>query len=124
MQGESDGLEKFGEVYAASLKGLIEQLKKDLGQAALNVVVGRISDYKDKDVSTHPHWEMVRKAQVEFAESNPHYAWIDTDDLNGSSNALHYDSPPQSQFYKTLGKRFASKAIELITGKPVMPANK
>ena len=32
MQGERDAKEKHGEVYAASMKGLVEQLRADLGR--------------------------------------------------------------------------------------------
>ena len=72
---------------------------------------------------TKPHWKMVRKAHVAVAEADPRGAWVDTDDLNGEKNALHYSKPG----YKTLGERFAKEAIDLIkamesqpreTGKP------
>jgi hypothetical protein len=116
MQGESDAKEKHGEVYAASLKGLLDQLKKDLGRSDINVVIGRISDF-DMGDKKFPHWTMVRKAQVEVAESSNRYAWVDTDDLNGAKNGLHYD--PEG--YETLGKRFAEKAIELINNNPNKP---
>lgn len=109
MQGERDARESLGEVYAKSLQGLIDQLADDLGRKDLNVVIGRISDF-DMTNKTYPHWTMVRDAQVKVAESNPHYTWVDTDDLNGPHNALHYT--PDG--YRTLGKRFADKAVELI----------
>lgn len=109
MQGESDALEKQGELYAASLKGLIAQLQKDLSRSDINVVIGRLSDSQ-----TSPDWTMVRKAQVDVAESNNRYAWVDTDDLNGAGNDIHYDTEGS----KTLGKRFADKAIKLINNKP------
>jgi hypothetical protein len=112
MQGESDAANKWGEVYAASLQGLIDQLQDDLKRKDVNVVIGRISDYDMTD-KRYAHWTMVRKALVEVAESNKRYAWVDTDDLNGAKNDLHYDADG----YKTLGTRFAEKAIELIKGK-------
>jgi hypothetical protein len=116
MQGESDAKERHGEVYAASLKGLLDQLNKDLGRSDINAVIGRISDF-DMGDKKFPHWTMVRKAQVEVAESSDRYVWVDTDDLNGAKNSLHYD--PEG--YETLGKRFAEKAIELINRKANKP---
>ena len=116
MQGESDAMEKHGAVYAASLRGLIAQPQKDLGRSDINIVIGRISDY-DMSNKTFPDWTMVREAQVEVAKSSNRYAWVDTDDLNGAKNALHYN--PEG--YKTLGKRFAEKAIGLINNKPSKP---
>jgi lysophospholipase L1-like esterase len=52
----------------------------------------------------------VRKAQVAVAEKNPRGAWVDTDDLNGPKDGLHYNK----EGYVELGKRFAEKAVELI----------
>jgi len=112
MQGERDAREKHGEVYAASLQGLIQQLSDDLGRDDVNFVIGRLSDF-DMNDARYPHWTMVRKAQVEVAEADARGAWVDTDDLNnkaGGRNDLHYTS----EGYKTLGSRFADKAIELI----------
>ena len=105
MQGERDAKEKHGQVYAASMQGLIDQLSADLGRDDLNFVIGRLSDN-----GKTAHWEIVRKAQVQVAESSPRGAWVDTDDLNGPKNGLHYTK----EGYAELGKRLAAKAIELI----------
>ncbi len=105
MQGERDAKEKHGTVYEKSLEGLIEQLKTDLEVERLNVVVGRLSDCLET-----PHWELVRKAQVAVGEKNDHRAWVDTDDLNGPKDGLHYTK----EGYAELGKRFAEKALDLI----------
>lgn len=117
MQGEKDAKQKHGEVYAASMKGLIDQLAKDLGRDDVNFVIGRLSDFDMAD-KQYTHWTKVRKAQVSVAEASPRGAWVDTDDLNGEPSEatqperknLHYTD----EGYKTLGKRFAEKAIELI----------
>jgi hypothetical protein len=58
------------------------------------------------------HWDMVREAQVKVAEDDPRVAWIDTDDLNGKKDGLHYDKAG----YAELGKRFAEAALKLIGG--------
>jgi hypothetical protein len=121
MQGERDAREKHGQVYAASFKGLLDQLHADLGRKDINFVIGRLSDF-DMDNKRYPHWTMVRKAQVQVAQDDPRGAWVDTDDLNDKKNAktgkskddLHYSRSG----YKTLGKRFAEKAIALIDKKP------
>lgn len=114
MQGERDAKESHGEVYAASFKGVIEQLKKDLKRDDINFVIGRISDFDMADKS-YPHWTMVRDAQVKVAADDPRGAWVDTDDLNNKDpdqkgGGLHYT--PEG--YKVLGQRFADSAIELI----------
>lgn len=117
MQGERDAREKHGTVYAKSFKGLIQQLEEDLGKKPINFIVGRLSDF-DMSNKSYPHWTMVRDAQVSLAETDPRGAWVDTDDLNDGKNRkgktikddLHYSV----EGYKTLGERFAEKAIELI----------
>jgi hypothetical protein len=117
MQGETDARDGTGDVYEASLYGLIDQLQADLKRDDLHVVIGRISDY-DLNNEEFPHWTMIRDIQVNVAESNPRYAWIDTDDLNDGlsrrgeqiHNGLHYSK----RGYELLGKRFADKAISLL----------
>lgn len=117
MQGERDAREKQGEVYAASLRGLIEQLSEDLGRTDINFVIGRLSDF-DMGNDKFPHWTMVREAQVEVAESDSRSVWVDTDDLNDGlnrngdqiKNDLHYSV----EGYRLLGSRFAENSIDLI----------
>lgn len=110
MQGERDAREKHGDVYAASFRGLVEQLKGDLGRKDVNVVIGRLSDF-DMENRRYPHWTKVREVQVAVAEADPRTAWVDTDDLNGDKNDLHYTRP---EGYRVLGERFAEKAIGLV----------
>lgn len=117
MQGERDAKEMHGNVYAASLKGLVKQLVNDLKRDDINIVIGRLSDF-DNENKIYQHWTKVREAQVKVAEESKHGAWVDTDDLNDGinkkgkeiKNDLHYSVDG----YEMLGKRFAEKAIALI----------
>ena len=80
-------------------------------------MIGRLSDF-DLDDRRYPHWTMVRQIQVEVAQSDPRFAWVNTDDLNDGvnrkgkpiENDLHYSA----EGYKALGKRFADSALTLI----------
>ena len=118
MQGERDAKEKVDAAYADALKQLIANLRRDLKQPNLNVVIGRISDYGD---SGSPNWEAVRKAQVDVANGYPQGSWVDCDDLNDGinrkgkeiKNDLHYSR----EGYKILGARFARQAKALVDGK-------
>lgn len=112
MQGERDAKEKHGEVYADSFKGLLSQLKADLKRDDIQFVIGRLSDF-DNGNKKYKHWTLVRDAQVSVADESPMGAWVDTDDLNGKNNGLHYNK----EGYAELGKRFAVSAIQLIKGK-------
>ena len=109
MQGEEDAAEAYGNVYLDSLNGVLKQLKEELKREDINFVVGRLSDY-DMENKRFPDWTSIREAQVKFAESSPWNAWVDTDDLNGDKNDLHYTSDG----YKELGRRFAEKALMLL----------
>jgi hypothetical protein len=106
MQGERDAKEDLAAVYLDSLRGLVAQLHADLGRKDITVVIGRLSDCDRKSAS----WKAVREAQVAFAEKEPLSAWVDTDDLNGDRDALHYTK----EGYAELGKRFAAKTVELL----------
>ena len=115
MQGERDAKEQHGTVYANAMRGLIDQLAGDLKREKINFVIGRLSDF-DMDNKRYPHWTMVRDAQVKVAEDDSQGAWVDTDDLNdkGTPEKVKHDLHYTKDGYKTLGKRFADKAIALI----------
>jgi len=111
MQGEADAREKgYDDIYAGALQRIVEQLQADLGRKDLNVILGRLSDYGNKLPEERPGWNHIRQIQMDFASHYSRGAWVDTDDLNGEKNDLHYG--PDG--YKTLGQRFAQSAIELI----------
>ncbi len=106
MQGEADAREGNGEVYAGSLHGLFDQLRQDLGRDDIHFVVGRISDF-DNENRQRPHWTLVRGQQAEAVAAEPAAVLVDTDDLNGPHDDLHYT--PEG--FTLLGRRFAEAAI-------------
>ncbi|SMD42128.1 protein of unknown function [Aquiflexum balticum DSM 16537] len=117
MQGERDARESYGSVYEASLIGLYNQLSKDLGRSDVNFLIGRLNDF-DLRNEKYPDWTVIRDIQVKVAESNPHFDWVDTDDLNDGVNRegqkIENDLHMSAQGYVILGKRFAEKSIQLI----------
>jgi hypothetical protein len=117
MQGERDARMEWGEVYEASLKRLHTQLERDLKRDDVCFVIGRLSDF-DMDNQRYPHWTRIREIQVGVADSDPSFAWVNTDDLNDGKNrrgkAIENDLHYSAEGYKTLGKRFAEKALKLI----------
>lgn len=110
MQGERDAKEGHGSVYAASLRMLIDQLKADLQLKEMSFVIGRLSDHGITGGRNIPDWPVVREAQVQVAEADPLGVWIDTDELNGGGNGLHYGNPG----FKNLGELFAKEAIKIV----------
>jgi len=109
MQGESDAGRGLGGVYEDSFLRLLGRLKTDLKRKDINFVIGRISDAGLAGPKGE-QWRQVRDAQVKLAEKADHGAWIDTDDLNGPGDDVHYPGMEAG----VLGARFAAKAIELI----------
>ena len=117
MQGERDAKMKWAGVYEEALRGIRDQLAKDLDFKEVNYVIGRLSDF-DMENKRYPHWTKIREIQMAVADSHPKFAWVDTDDLNDGKNRkgkeikndLHYSA----EGYKTLGKRFAEAALKML----------
>jgi hypothetical protein len=110
MQGETDtGTDWAVQIYEKSLQDLIALVRQDMDAPGMTVVIGRINDCVLKGRKPE-NWEAVRVAQVKVAEADGRGAWIDTDDLNGPRNGLHFPAAG----YTEMGKRFAEKAITLV----------
>jgi len=118
MQGECDTATAYtADMYAQGLWDVYSQLQDDLHRKDINMVIGRISDFDIND-QEYKYWSKIRETEVKFAESNPRFAWVDTDDLNDAvsntdgkkENLIHYTKTG----YKTLEQRFAESAIRLI----------
>ena len=120
MQGERDAREELGGSYKDNLIGLYDQLSIDLERDDINFVIGRLSDF-DMYNQRYPDWTLIREIQVEVANSNSRFDWIDTDDLNDGLNArggsISNDLHMSVEGYKIMGERFADKAIKLIVNK-------
>ena len=106
MQGERDAKGGVSAAYEDGLRGLIKQLRQDMKREDMTVVIGRISDH----LKNNPHWDAVRAIQEKVAKEDRRGAWVDTDDLNGPKDDLHYTK----EGFVELGRRFAEKTIELL----------
>ena len=107
MQGERDHQEDATtRSYKRNHETLYGQLTEDFKRDDINWVIGRLSDAR---LGT-ANWDAIRQIQIDVADKHPRAAWIDTDDLNGPTNAIH--CPPEG--YKQMGTRFAEKAVGLI----------
>jgi hypothetical protein len=119
MQGEADAKAGNSDVYLASLNGLKKQLEQDLKRTDINFIIGRLSDsglYRRRDGKRQPapNWEGLRKAQEAFANASDRAVWINTDDLNGKKNSVHYTKP---EGYEKLGERYVEAAVKLVKAK-------
>ena len=116
MQGERDAREKNAVAYYDALKQLTENLRRDLKQPKMNLVIGRISDFKN---AVYSDWDKIRSIQTRLADDDPRGAWVDCDDLNnkpGKDGALRDDLHYTKEGYAILGRRFARQGKRLIEG--------
>ncbi|MDD7985279.1 sialate O-acetylesterase [Lentisphaera marina] len=136
MQGESDVLlnpkpdwkkdkSMPAEIYQKNFFRLLDRIKADLKLKDINVVIGRLSDYHmhekmQQNKVKSDAWIAIRDLQVKIAETLPHGAWVNTDDLNDGlqtrrvknkgteiievSNDLHYTDKGYKEFSKRLAK--------------------
>ena len=118
MQGESDGGRDLGDVYAQSFNRILNRLQHDIGRDDISFVIGRISDAQVSKAG-EAEWQKVRDVQMQLGDEAEFGAWIDTDDLNGPENAIHYPGPQ----YPVLGTRFGEKAIMLVKKRLVGGSN-
>ena len=99
MQGESDGLDGYGNQYDANLRNFITQLRSDLGNSRLKFSVAEIL----------PIWSnsaLIRQAQVNVGMSMTNVEVFDTADLTTDIPG-HFDTASAL----TLGSRFASTMV-------------
>lgn len=108
MQGEADSRGGNHEHYEGWFNAFLGYLMEDTGRDDIGVVLGRISDYGPQE--KHPEWNQIRELQVKMADSHDNWRWIDTDDLNGEHNGLHYPKDG----YREMGRRFATAALDII----------
>ena len=104
MQGESDYRYSF--LYEDRLNNLLFRVKNLFPFAESFFVIGRITDYTPKD--NIEGWEEIRKIQENICNENENFLMINTDDLNGEDNGVHFDDN-----YDELAKRFADAAIKM-----------
>ncbi len=102
MQGEQDATKKRVKTYETNLTGIVSALQKKVGKK-VNVVLGRISDARNDK-----YWKKIRSIQMNFSYDGKLVPWVNTDDLNGQEDDLHFTPGG----YLELGRRFARTAAE------------
>lgn len=106
MQGGSDGARAaFAAKYEQNLLLLLRRLRSDFGTDATPVVLGRIPP-----VANSPHRETVRAVHVKLGSTQPHTAWVDSDDLPCDTDGVHLIAPG----IVTLGERMADSWLRLV----------
>lgn len=103
-QGESDS-EKMetAEIYEARLKHMFSDLRADLKQPDLPIVVGEIGEFMDE--KKFPGAETVRKAIKRMPKVVEHVGFVNSSGLKDKGDELHFDADGSKQ----LGERFAKE---------------
>jgi hypothetical protein len=112
MQGESDAIytEEIANAYKANLTRLMSLLRAALRVDDLPVAIGRISDSgRITGKWMMEHYDIVRAAQKNFADSDGNAALVISTENYGFSDDWHYDSPA----YLDLGEKFAETLAEV-----------
>ena len=114
MQGESDSKDGCEVVYQAARTKLIAKLRNDLKAPEMKIVIARISDYGHNNPKGKgwTGWPAIRIAQENIIAADSQAAMVNTDDVNGPKNGLHYPE----EGYVLMGQRMARQAVALIKG--------
>mgnify|MGYP000343773825 CR=1 FL=1 len=116
MQGESDAYhsEETAKKYQANLKRLMELFRAALHVDDLPVVIGMITDSgKDDDGKVMDYYDIVAKAQKNYAASDPNAAIVTETKDYKYSDRWHYDS----EGFLKMGKAFSDSIYKLSTNK-------
>jgi hypothetical protein len=115
-QGISDATtESKAEAYEINLRQFLASLRADFGKPDTPVVLAR--ENASPNMKVQP-MEAVRATTVRVAESTPHTAWINVDDLD-RVKGHHFTAEAQME----IGKRYAAALIDL-SAKPYSTATK
>lgn len=105
-QGESDSKEKESALYAERLADLAARLRRDLDAPKVPIVVGGLSEPMR---SRSEHARTVDKALREFARTDAHAAYVESDKLTLMADNTHFDAASAREF----GRRYAKAMLQL-----------
>lgn len=108
LQGESDSdKQAWAQRYEAGLGKMLADLREDLGQPDLPIVVGQIGEFLKPD--KQPYAETVRAAIKAIPGKLPNVGYADSAGLGDKGDQLHFSADAQ----KELGARFAKAMMAL-----------
>lgn len=114
-QGESDTEEPdTADTYGTRLEGMINDLRKDLRQPELPIVVGQLGDFLAISPKKFPHADTVKAAIKKIPETVPHTGYADATGLGHKGDKLHFSTEAEREF----GTRFAIAMKDLTKKKP------
>ena len=104
-QGEADASDSSYKKYQLNLTAFVQKVRNDLAMPELPFIIGKLPSFnKDK------YRDSINIAIERTAQSLQNVYVIETADLTGKADSLHFDAPAQ----RRLGERFAVIAVRLI----------
>lgn len=111
-QGESDSDSRANAAsYGERLAGMFQDLRRDLGQPDLPIVVGQLGEFLAAE--RQPEAATVREALRRMPEVLPHVGFADSAGLSHQGDALHFSADASRE----LGRRFAQAMAALQAGR-------
>ncbi|MFT3992018.1 MAG: sialate O-acetylesterase [Luteolibacter sp.] len=108
-QGETDSMKQGdADTYEKRLTQMFSDLRADLGQPNLPIVVGQIGEFVSENPK-FPFTEPVRAALVNIPKVVTHTGFADSAGLKDKGDKLHFDTAAQ----KELGKHYAHAMYEV-----------
>ena len=109
-QGESD-TEKpdTADTYGTRLAAMFADLRKDLRQPELPIVVGQLGDFLAISPKKFPHADTVKAAIKKIPDTVPNTGYADATGLGHKGDKLHFSTEAQREF----GPRFAQAMKDL-----------
>jgi lysophospholipase L1-like esterase len=110
-QGESDTTsEKYADTYRVRLAEMLKDLRQDLNQPRLPIVVGQLGDFLKPE--KYPYADTVRQAIRQIPQIVSECGYADSSALEDKGDGLHFSADAQ----KEMGERFA-KAMQVLQEK-------
>lgn len=109
-QGEADtDKQPWADTYEGRLTQMIKDLRQDLGQPDLPVVVGQLGDFLSQSPDKHPGAETVRAAIKHIPTVLPHVGYADSAGLPHKGDKLHFTAEAQNE----MGTHYAKAMQEI-----------
>jgi hypothetical protein len=110
-QGENDsGREADAQSYGKRLSGMIQDLRAELGQTNLPVVVGQIGEFLyTRQGNKSPYAKVVNGALLAIPQTVPFTACAKSEGLTAKSDEVHFNAESQHEF----GRRYAAEMLRL-----------
>jgi Carbohydrate esterase, sialic acid-specific acetylesterase len=110
-QGENDSIhEADAQSYGKRLSEMIQDLRAELGQTNLPIVVGQIGEFLyTRQENKTPYAKVVNGALLAIPQTVPFTACVKSEGLTAKADEVHFNTESQHEF----GRRYAAEMLRL-----------